>query len=110
MMKYAYLVGAIVSEVVATSSLKSSEQFTRLIPSLLVIAGYGSSFYCLSMILDAIPLGIAYAVWSSLGIVLVSIVGIVLFKQVPDLPAVIGMAMIVGGVVVIHAFSRTVGH
>jgi small multidrug resistance pump len=109
MTKYVYLALAVISEVIATSSLKSSEQFTRLVPSLLVIAGYGGSFFFLSMILEVIPLGVAYAVWSSLGIVLVSLVGIVVFKQVPDLPAVIGMAMIVGGVLVIHLFSRTVG-
>jgi len=109
-MKYVYLIIAIASEVVATSALKPSAQFTRLVPSLLVIAGYGSSFYFLSMVLDAIPLGVAYALWSSLGIVLVTIVGIFLFKQVPDLPAVIGMAMIVGGVVVINVFSSTMRH
>ena len=109
-MKYVYLITAIVSEVVATSALKPSEQFTRLIPSLLVVAGYGSSFYFLSMVLESIPLGVAYALWSSLGIVLVSIVGIFLFKQVPDLPAVIGMAMIIGGVVVINVFSSTMRH
>ena len=74
------------------------------------VAGYGSSFYFLSMVLDSIPLGVAYALWSSLGIVLVSIVGIFLFKQVPDLPAVIGMTMIIGGVVVINMFSSTMRH
>jgi small multidrug resistance pump len=109
-MKYVYLIIAIASEVVATSTLKPSEQFTRLVPSLLVVAGYGSSFYFLSLVLNSIPLGVAYALWSGLGVVLVAVAGMFLFKQVPDLPAVIGMAMIIGGVVVINVFSRTVSH
>jgi small multidrug resistance pump len=109
-MKYGYLLIAIVAEVIATSALKASDQFTRLVPSILVIAGYGSAFYFLSLVLETIPLGITYALWSGLGIVLVAVSGAVLYKQVPDLPAIFGMGLILAGVVVINLFSKTVSH
>ena len=92
------------------SALKASEQFTRQVPSLVVIFGYGAAFYFLTHALKTIPLGVTYAIWSGLGIVLVTLAGIFLYKQTPDLPAIVGMGMIVGGVVVIHLFSKTVGH
>ena len=85
-MHYLYLLIAIVAEVVATSALKASEQFTRLIPSLLVVAGYATAFYFLSLTLESIPVGVAYAIWSGLGIVLVSVVGAMLFRQIPTPP------------------------
>jgi small multidrug resistance pump len=109
-MSYLYLAIAIVAEVIGTSAMKASDQFTRLVPSLIVVAGYGCAFYFLSLVLTSIPVGVAYAIWAGLGIVLVGIAGAILFKQVPDLPAIVGMALIVTGVVVINVFSKTVGH
>ena len=96
---------AIVSEVVATSALKSSDGFTRLWPSLLVVGGYAIAFVCLSFTLRQIPIGITYAVWSGAGIVLISLVGLLLFKQKLDIPALLGMALIIAGIVVMHVFS-----
>ncbi len=105
---YIYLAIAIVAEVAATSSLKASEEFTKIIPSVIVIAGYGVSFYFLTLTLRAIPVGITYAIWSGLGIVLVTLAGMFLYKQMPDTPALIGMGLIIAGVVVINAFSKTI--
>lgn len=109
-MAYLYLTIAIIAEVAATSALKASAEFTKLVPSIIVITGYGIAFYFMTLILRTIPLGVTYAVWSGLGIVLVTIVGIFLYKQIPDTPAIIGMTLIVSGVVVIHIFSKTVSH
>ena len=109
-MAYLYLAIAIIAEVTATSALKASEEFTRLYPSIIVIVGYGVAFYFMTLVLRTVPVGITYAVWSGLGIVLVSIVGALFYKQIPDIAAVIGMLMIVSGVVVIFVFSKTVGH
>ena len=105
---YLFLTAAIVFEVVATSSLKASEQFTRLWPTVLMITGYGLSYYCLSQVLRDMSLGVAYAIWCALGIVLVAVIGVVWFKQRLDLPAVVGMGLIVAGVVVINLFSKAV--
>ncbi len=104
---YMYLVIAIVSEVVATSALKSSDGFTKYGPSLVVILGYGISFYCLSVVLKTIPVGVAYAIWSGMGIVLITLLGWLVFSQRLDLPAFLGMALIVAGVIVIYAFSKS---
>ena len=109
-MTYLYLTIAIIAEVAATSALKASEEFTRLVPSLIVVIGYAVAFYFLTLVLRAIPVGITYAIWSGLGIVLVTVVGIFLYRQMPDLPALIGMGLIVAGVVVINVFSKTVAH
>ena len=109
-MAYLYLAIAIAAEVAATSALKASEEFTKLVPSLIVIVGYGVAFYLLTLVLRSIPVGITYAVWAGVGIVLVAIVGAVLYKQIPDTPAVIGMGLIVAGVVVINLFSKTLSH
>ena len=106
-MTYIYFAAAIISEVVATSALKASEQFTKLIPSLLVIIGYGISFYLLTLVLKTIPVGITYAIWAGVGIVLVALVGAILYKQIPDIPAVIGMGLIIAGVVIINVYSKT---
>jgi len=105
-----YLAIAIVSEVIATSALKSSNGFTNPIPSVMVVVGYGVAFYMLSLVLKTMDIGMAYAIWAGLGIVLVSIVGAVMFKQVPDLPAVIGMTLIVIGVFIINIYSKTSVH
>ncbi|RDI57847.1 small multidrug resistance pump [Microvirga subterranea] len=108
-MNYAYLLAAILCEVIATSALKAAEGFTRLGPSLVVVIGYGLAFYCLSLTLRTIPVGIAYALWSGIGIVLIALAGWILYRQPLDMPAVIGMALIVAGVLVINLFSRTAG-
>ena len=110
MKHYLILLLAIVCEVIATSALKQTEQFTRLIPSLVTLAGYAGAFYFLSMALRNIPLGIAYAIWSGAGIVLVALVGWLVFKQHLDVPAIIGISMILGGVLVINLFSESAGH
>jgi len=109
-MTYLYLAIAIIAEVAATSALKSSEEFTKLFPSLIVIVGYGVAFYFMTLVLRVIPIGITYAVWSGLGIVLVAIVGFFLYKQTPDIPAIVGMGLIVSGVIVINVFSKTISH
>lgn len=109
-MNYLYLTIAIIAEVIATSALKASAGFTKLVPSALVIIGYAVAFYLLTLVLKTIPVGITYALWSGLGIVLVTIAGIFIYKEVPDLPAVIGMGLIVAGVLVINLFSKTIGH
>ena len=109
-MKWVYLLLAIVSEVVATSALKSSESFSRLWPSVLTVVGYGVAFYLLSLTLRELPVVIAYAIWSGVGIVLVSLAAVVLFGQKLDLPALIGMGLIVAGVIVINVCSKSVVH
>ena len=109
-MHWFYLGIAIVAEVIATSTLKTTENFTRLWPSLIVVAGYGVAFYCLTLTLKSIPVGVAYAVWSGVGIVLVALVAWFWHKQTLDLPAIIGMALIVAGVIVMNLFSNSIGH
>lgn len=109
-MHWIYLTIAIVSEVIATSALKAAEGFTRWVPSLIVVAGYASAFYFLALTLRVIPLGVAYAVWSGAGIVLISVAGWIIYRQSLDLPAIIGIALIVAGVFVLNVFSRTVPH
>lgn len=101
---------AIVAEVVGTSALKASEGFTRLWPSAIVVAGYGVAFYCLSLVLKSIPVGITYAVWSGLGIVLITLMAWWLYGQAIDTAGVIGMGLIVAGVVVLNVFSKTTLH
>jgi small multidrug resistance pump len=101
---------AIMAEVIATSALKASNEFTRLIPSLIVVVGYGIAFYFMTISLRVLPVGIMYAIWSGLGIVLISIIGWVVYKQALDVPAMIGMGLIISGVVVINVFSSSVSH
>jgi len=101
---------AIVAEVIGTSALKASEGFTRLVPSAVVVVGYSVAFYCLSLVLKTLPVGIAYAVWSGLGIVLITLVAFVMYGQKIDLPGLIGMGLIVAGVVVLNVFSKTAAH
>ena len=107
---YIYLFFAILAETIGTSALQASQQFTRLLPSLLVVAAYAVSFYLLAMALRSIPVGIAYAVWSGLGIVFIAAIGFLVFGQKLDLPAVLGMAMILAGILVIHLFSKAAPH
>ncbi len=106
MKEWLFLIGAIVLETFATTMLKYSEQFTRILPTIAMAVGYLLSFYCLSHALRTLPIGIAYAIWSALGIVLITLIGIFVFKQVPDLPAYIGIALIMAGVIVINLFSK----
>jgi len=107
---YAILAIAIVSEVIGTLSLKASEGFTRLGPSMIVIVAYGLAFYFLSLTLKSIPVGIAYAVWSGMGVTLVALIGWLLFGQKLDLAAVLGMGLIIAGVIVLNLFSSTAQH
>ena len=109
-MKWLYLFIAIISEVIGTSALKSSQGFTRLMPSLLVVAGYAAAFYFLSLTLASIPVGVAYAIWSGVGILLVSLAGYLLYHQTLDLPAVLGITLIVAGVVILSLFSKSAAH
>ena len=101
---------AITAEVVATSALKASQEFTKLSPSLCVVLGYGISFYFMTLSLSTIPVGVMYAIWSGVGIVAISIIGWIVYKQSLDLPAMIGISLIVLGVMVINLFSKTVAH
>ncbi|MBB3103522.1 SMR family transporter [Azomonas macrocytogenes] len=110
MKNWLYLAVAIVAEVMATSALKSSDGFTRLWPSLLVIAGYITAFFFLSLTLRTIPVGIAYAIWSGAGVVLISLAGWLLFGQRLDAPALLGMFLIVSGVLVLNLFSKASAH
>lgn len=98
---------AIVAETVATSAMKSSEGFSKLLPSVIVVIGYGIAFYFLSMTLKSIPVGIAYAIWSGVGIVLISLVGWILFGQRLDAPALTGIFLIISGVVVMNVYSNS---
>jgi len=107
---YLYLGIAIVSEIVGTSFMKLSDGFTKPLPSLVTVVGYAIAFYCLSLTLRTIPTGIAYAIWSGVGIVLIALVSWLFQGQKLDLPACLGMALIVAGVVVMNVFSRTAGH
>lgn len=109
-MTYLYLAIAIVAEVIATSALKKSDHFTRLLPSIIVVAGYACAFYCLSLVVDSVPVGVCYAIWSGVGIVLVTVAAAVFYRQIPDWPAIAGMALIIAGVVVVNLFSETARH
>jgi small multidrug resistance pump len=105
-----YLAVAIITEVIATSALKASEGFSKPIPSLIVILGYSAAFYCLSLTLRTIPVGIAYAIWSGVGVALITLIGCLLFKQALDLAAVIGISLIVIGVVILNVYSKASAH
>jgi small multidrug resistance pump len=107
---YLFLLGAIVLETIATSALHASQQFTRPLPTAIMTVGYLTAFYLLSHALKVIPVGIAYAIWSGLGIVLISTIGFVVFKQKMDVPALIGLALIIAGVIVVNVFSKSMTH
>lgn len=110
MLPYLALATAIVCEVIGTSALKRTEEFTRLGPTLVTVVSYIAAFYLLTVTLRALPVGIVYAVWSGLGIVLISVVGWVVYAERLDLPALIGLGLILSGVITIFAFSGTAGH
>lgn len=101
---------AIVAEVIGTTALKASNEFTRLLPSLIVILGYGTAFYFMAISMRVLPVGIMYAIWSGMGIVLISILGWLVYRQTLDLPAMIGMSFIIVGVIIINVFSKSIGH
>lgn len=107
---YAYLAIAIIAEVIATSALKASEGFSRLWPSVIVVLGYSTAFYFLSLVLRTVPVGVAYAVWSGVGVALIALIGWMVLKQPLDAAALIGIALIVTGVLVIQLFSKTAAH
>ena len=107
---FIYLAIAIVGEVIATSFLRASAGFSQLVPTLVVVVGYGITFYFFSLALQTIPVGIGYAIWSGVGIVLISIIAYFAYGQTLDLPALLGMALILAGVLVINIFSKSTGH
>ncbi len=109
-MTYVYLAIAIFAEVIGTSALKASQEFSRFWPSVIVVVGYGCAFYFMTLTLRVLPIGITYAIWSGIGIVLVTLAGIVFYKEIPDLPAMLGIGLIVSGVILINGFSKSVGH
>lgn len=108
MNKWIFLGLAIISEVVATTSLKSTEGFTKLVPSIIVVIGYTAAFYFVSLTLDTLPVGVVYAIWSGVGIALVAIISVIVLDQKLDAGAVVGMGLIIAGVVVMRVFSKTV--
>ncbi|MFY0676758.1 MAG: multidrug efflux SMR transporter [Neptuniibacter sp.] len=110
MKNWLFLTIAIIAEVIGTSALKASEGFTNPIPSILVVLGYGLAFYFLSLTLQTIPIGVTYAIWSGLGIVLITLVGWGFFEQKIDTPAMIGMGFIIAGVVIMNMFSKVITH
>ena len=104
---YLYLTIAIILEVIATSSMKALDRFNKPIPLILVVLGYPISLFLLSLVVKTVPVGVAYAIWSGMGIVLVSIAAFFIYQQKLDMPAIVGMSMIVGGVAIMQLFSNT---
>jgi small multidrug resistance pump len=104
------LVIAIIAEVIGTTALKASNEFTRLMPSLIVLVGYGTAFYVMSISMRVLPVGIMYAIWSGMGIVLISVLGWLVYRQTLDVPAIVGLGFIIAGVIIINVFSKSVGH
>ena len=109
-MNWLFLAIAILTEIVATSGLKAADGFTRLVPSVVVIVGYAISFYFFSLALRGIPVGVAYGVWSGVGIMAIALIGWLYYGQVLDLAAILGLALIVAGVLVLNLFSKSVVH
>ena len=107
---YFYLIFAVLAETVGTTALQASQQFTRPVPSIVVVVAYGAAFYLLSLTLTVMPVGLVYAIWSGLGIVFIASIGFIVFGQRLDWPALFGMAMILGGILVIHLFSKSTVH
>lgn len=107
---YIYLILAVAAETIGTSALQASQQFSRLLPSLVVVVAYGLSFYLLALVLRHMPVGIVYAIWSGLGIVFIAAIGFAVFGQKLDLPAILGLGLIIAGIAVINLFSGSTGH
>lgn len=110
MKSFIILFFAILSEVIATTSLKFSEGFTKLVPSIIVVIGYGLSFYLLSLSLKVFPIGVAYAIWSGVGLVLTVIAGIILWRETLDWARVAGIILIIAGIILINVFSKSPVH
>lgn len=106
-MPYVLLALAVLCETIGTTALQASQQFTKTVPSVIVVVAYGMAFYLLALVLRTLPVGVAYAMWSGLGIVLIAVIGRVVFGQRLDGPALLGIAMILSGILVIHLFSAT---
>lgn len=109
-MPYMLLILAVLAETIGTSALQASQSFSRLVPSIVVVVAYAVSFYLLAQVLRSMPVGVAYALWSGLGIVFIAIIGLAVFGQRLDLPAILGIGMILAGIVVIHLFSNAAPH
>ncbi|ARD45660.1 multidrug efflux SMR transporter [Colwellia sp. PAMC 21821] len=109
-MGYWYLALAIGSEVIATMALKESEGFSHATSSTVCVIGYAAAFYFLSLVLKTVPIGVAYAIWAGMGIALIATISAILYEEIPDLPALIGMFLIILGVIIINVFSKTVSH
>ena len=109
-MTYFYLLIAIIAEVIATTALKASASFTKPVPSLVVVLGYACAFYCLSLVLREMSVGVAYAIWCGLGIVLISLSALIFYGQKLDTPAIIGLGLIIAGVFVLNVFSSSTAH
>ncbi|MEM9578343.1 MAG: multidrug efflux SMR transporter [Pseudomonadota bacterium] len=109
-MHYLYLTLAILFETIGTTALQASQQFTRVGPTILVVLAYGVAFYLLGLTLKYMPVGVVYAIWSGLGIVFIACIGLVVFGQRLDLPAIIGLALIIAGILVIHLLSNSTQH
>lgn len=107
---YFFLLIAVVAETIGTTALQASQQFTRLWPSAIVVVGYGFAFYFMSITLRFMPVGIVYAMWSGLGIVLIAVIGFLVFGQRLDWPAVLGLGLIISGILIIHLFSNSASH
>ncbi|MBE1281866.1 MAG: QacE family quaternary ammonium compound efflux SMR transporter [Rhodobacteraceae bacterium] len=107
---YVYLVIAVAAETIGTSALQASQQFSKLGPTALVVLGYGTAFFFMGLTLKYMPVGIVYAIWSGLGIVLIAAIGYAVFGQKLDLPAVIGLLFIISGILIIHLFSKSSAH
>lgn len=107
---YTFLICAILAEALSTTTLKLSEQFTKPVPAIVTVLAYATAFCLLSLSLKTIPVGIAYAIWAAVGIVLIAIIGAIAFKQIPDLPALIGLVLIIAGVIIINVFSKMSVH
>lgn len=109
-MHIVFLIAAILAETIGTTALQASQQFTRLAPSVVVVVAYAVSFYLLSLTLKVLPVGVVYAIWSGLGIVFIAAIGLVVFGQRLDLPAVLGIMLILAGVIIIQMFSDATPH
>ncbi|RTE64818.1 multidrug efflux SMR transporter [Amphritea opalescens] len=109
-MGYWFLALAISAEVIGTLALKASQEFSRPVASAICVVGYLTAFYFLSLVLKTVPVGVAYAVWAGMGIVLIAVLSAVMYKEIPDTPAMVGMGFIITGVIIMNVFSKTAAH
>ncbi|MFA8384107.1 MAG: multidrug efflux SMR transporter [Pelagibaca sp.] len=109
-MPYLVLMFAVLAETIGTTALQASQQFSRPLPSIIVVVAYGAAFYLLAIALKTFPVGVAYAMWSGMGIVFIAIIGFAVFGQRLDWPAILGIGMIMAGILMINLFSNTATH